>query len=363
MIDAYTIGITLALDDGVSAGIASIQRDISALDIVVSKGALQLQRLRELGQQVVTPLPVRLNEVLPDTTETSPSAPVRGREQTGRTGGERERDADPVSISRPPEPSPMSFATLVDRAGMRQDGYGQSNLTGARFPNVTATGFAETDSLPTAALNESSGVTLPGGPASRTNMSISEPWAFDRSVSPQATIDPNVGVYSPTGWSENRSTAALAPLSADVAGRGEILHVVQQPIAAPNDTWSGFAPPPPYIQEYPSWGKSSLVSGQDWLRPESRSAAAPGASSPLSLMGWTAAPGLQSARRTDAAASTSAGSESRQLGSSGALYLDGVSIGRWMFDQLGDQASRPHSGFSGIDPRLTPSFPGAPSDG
>ena len=32
MIDAYTIGITLALDNGVAAGIAAIRQDLAALD-------------------------------------------------------------------------------------------------------------------------------------------------------------------------------------------------------------------------------------------------------------------------------------------------------------------------------------------
>ena len=45
MIDAYTIGITLALDNGVSAGLATIRRDLIALNSVVDGSATRLKHL------------------------------------------------------------------------------------------------------------------------------------------------------------------------------------------------------------------------------------------------------------------------------------------------------------------------------
>ena len=47
----------------------------------------------------------------------------------------------------------------------------------------------------------------------------------------------------------------------------------------------------------------------------------------------------------------------------GGLFLDGAQVGRWMFDTLAEHAIRPQMGFTGLDPRLTPVFPGAPSGG
>ncbi len=45
----------------------------------------------------------------------------------------------------------------------------------------------------------------------------------------------------------------------------------------------------------------------------------------------------------------------------GAFALDSVQLGRWMMDHLERQASRPGTMTTGIDPRMTTHFPGAPT--
>ena len=55
VIDAYAIGITLALNDGVSAGIASIRRELGMLDLAISGSAAGLRTLHRLGQQLAVP--------------------------------------------------------------------------------------------------------------------------------------------------------------------------------------------------------------------------------------------------------------------------------------------------------------------
>ena len=45
----------------------------------------------------------------------------------------------------------------------------------------------------------------------------------------------------------------------------------------------------------------------------------------------------------------------------GAIILDGARLGRWIADRLSREASRPMAGTTGIDPRLNPIFPGAPT--
>jgi hypothetical protein len=44
----------------------------------------------------------------------------------------------------------------------------------------------------------------------------------------------------------------------------------------------------------------------------------------------------------------------------GSIFLDGAALGRWMMDHLAKEASRPISGMTGADPRVTASYPGAP---
>ncbi len=99
--DAYTIGIALALDDGVSAGIDAIRRDLVALDAAVDVATAKLEHLREVaaeaaslgvrqaGQTASTPLPpaslpapppaplaAPQAEALPSPAAISPRAPV-----------------------------------------------------------------------------------------------------------------------------------------------------------------------------------------------------------------------------------------------------------------------------------------------
>jgi len=45
----------------------------------------------------------------------------------------------------------------------------------------------------------------------------------------------------------------------------------------------------------------------------------------------------------------------------GIIILDGARLGRWIVDHLVRQAARPSSGITGIDPRISATFPGAPN--
>ena len=64
MIDAATIGITLALQDGVSEGIAAIRRDLSALDRAVDVSAVNLARLGTMANALQSGQLGRLTEVI-----------------------------------------------------------------------------------------------------------------------------------------------------------------------------------------------------------------------------------------------------------------------------------------------------------
>ena len=55
MIDAYTIGISIALDDGVSEGIAQIRRKLVALDAATRSSISQVELLRQVAATVTVP--------------------------------------------------------------------------------------------------------------------------------------------------------------------------------------------------------------------------------------------------------------------------------------------------------------------
>jgi len=64
----------------------------------------------------------------------------------------------------------------------------------------------------------------------------------------------------------------------------------------------------------------------------------------------------QDPKTSDASDSSGASSGATR----GSIFLDGVALGRWMMDHLAKEASRPISGMTGADPRVTASYPGAP---
>jgi hypothetical protein len=43
----------------------------------------------------------------------------------------------------------------------------------------------------------------------------------------------------------------------------------------------------------------------------------------------------------------------------GEILLDGARFGRLIADRLERHLDRPHAGFTGMDPRITPTWPGA----
>ena len=59
MIDAYKIGIRLALDNGVSAGLAVVRRDLAALDAAIAHSAAGLVALQKLAGGLVDAGPAR----------------------------------------------------------------------------------------------------------------------------------------------------------------------------------------------------------------------------------------------------------------------------------------------------------------
>jgi hypothetical protein len=71
----------------------------------------------------------------------------------------------------------------------------------------------------------------------------------------------------------------------------------------------------------------------------------------------------ESAETSAVRATPTAGQELPTVSGSrqGMLILDGAQLGRWVIDHLETTASRPGSGTSGIDPRMTATYPGAPS--
>ena len=85
MIDAYEIGISIALDNGVAAGIAAIRQDLDALDRAVANSATGLANLGRLSASLAATMPAYPTRLpppppatkygLPPTTTNEPPPP------------------------------------------------------------------------------------------------------------------------------------------------------------------------------------------------------------------------------------------------------------------------------------------------
>jgi outer membrane biosynthesis protein TonB len=107
MIDAYTIGITLALNNGVSEGVAAIRRDLEALDRAVDASAAGLAHLRQAAEATVAGAAADIARLMEATRRAAaqlPRSPVP--EPAPARDVAPEPSASPAA-SPPPPPGPV----------------------------------------------------------------------------------------------------------------------------------------------------------------------------------------------------------------------------------------------------------------
>lgn len=311
MEDAYTIGIRLALDDGVSAGIAAISGDLAALDRAVAGSAMGLDRLRAFssgvgvsaaadmqrvarqGGQVMQPLAPPLEEKVPATSARADAMTVPSQ-------------AAPVTIAvTPPTAAPAmrSLAPMLLPAA-------------PSLPDFAA--FAPGPSAPTQP------DTAPTAAAAPTIVRVIEhhrqlvTHEIGRSLVPHSADPPNV---SPSGIPVAPLRTIVPPLSVPVPETGG---VSLAPAAPPAMVAATMAP---------------------------TSVTAPTSGAPIAVPP-PAMTTRQSATPLLPAAQVAAGP------SQGDVFLDGLRIGRWVTDALTREAARPSAGSTPFDPRMGPSWPG-----
>ena len=372
MIDAYTIGITLALNDGVSTGIASIRRELGMLGLAIAGSAAGLRTLHRLGQQLAVPAPTGMRREMPEGANPLRNARRRTVEQAAAleqgskpTGGFQVEgqviglNVVPSRVAAPEstpggsfapaltpaagDPVEVPAAAAVDRvpvapiAGRVPDSVAQRQET-QLLASPATTDFA--------ALGRSlSSAFAPADDLART--ARTEPIAAARVSNilmpgvPSSLPDP----VAPTGVAEPAASSS----------DGVRLNLPGPPDVVGPSVPSRHAP----IVSVPIVGDRSAPSAPAGeIGPATRPASAP-VELPARLPSAPAA--ISSPSRLNAGSDQS-GASTRSP-ENGGLFLDGAQVGRWMFDTLAEHAIRPQMGFTGLDPRLTPVFPGAPSGG
>ena len=401
MLEAYEIGISLALQDGVSSGIALIRQDLSALDRAIAATAQSLSELqKQAGQPPASP---SISSPHP-TSDTRPSASL--------TAQEPDQSAIPTS---PPlkttEPVRVASTTPIPAVAVE---------TSQRLPPPERVERAAPQSGPSLAPALPSQPTLPevaGRPAAPVTEAVAAPSpsilppqppmspapaVSDRNVPPPPLHRPSalatiaVPPPVPPGVPDIAATSSRA----DTASRLAVLPALQPPYPA-RATAALPAPvsasAPAALQTPPSTAiaaerHSTYRLPDNGLRParlpiQPASPGVPKREGPEKAMRFppspsnhddrttrpsphrmsapapSAAPAVrptQSRQPTQTSSSSAPPPPAPQLAITlaGDVILDGARVGRWMTNNLARQAARPPAGPTGPDPRQTPLWSG-----
>jgi hypothetical protein len=363
----HAIGTTLAVSHGVPEGIAAIQQDLVLLDRTTAAGAVGLEaliqlaeRLRTLGPLGVMPIATRASAPL---SEISPTVDSRPDLVSVGVGGPAfslpARDARRLRISTraeddtllPPSASGPEPATLVSELSLIQ------SVQMARHRTSQEPGFA----APTAPGSDLAATQV--APAHVRNTSANPETTAPADHLPVASAPVSM---APSNAAPNTGLATLlhAPTATAPAmtARTTSAPMTTASVAARAAGASGFGLTPTYeTMIAAARSQESLLTG-----PSAPMTAPP--SSQLASIGPIGVP--QSEAALDQVMPNNvqrASSRSRQPPESaaepreGLMILDGAQLGRWIIDRIARQASRPVAGTTGIDPRISPIFPGAPA--
>jgi hypothetical protein len=327
MIDAYTIGITLALDDGVSAGLATIRRDLIALNGVVDGSGVRLKHLTRAAAAL------QIGPGVADSNNKSPTAPMRGHGDRAITAPSGSPSSEP-GLSAPSRLDLLTVAkalipmfsppTVQSIAGIGMISAGSPGMMspepppiGPNFPasapvisrewhrGATIADFAPVR-YPLETLSATSTYAAPAdGSAHRLSIGTD-------GVPPLSAVTDAVSPRSPPGEPD---------ISVALVGNSVSPHPLQQPTADAQMDLSQTTRAAPYD-----------ATGQ--AHPPSVD---PTLSSAVPPPGEPSSAALQ-----------------------GDVYVDGSRLGRWMTDRLVKAAELPRAATTGFDPRMTPTWPGAP---
>ena len=328
MIDAYTIGINLALDGGISEGIAAIQNELATLDRAAENSAAGLERLKQIAGELSAGPKVR-----PAPTSTPSKVPVIAAAESQDEvppGGEAVApsrsipDLEPVQRSGIPEPQP--------------------NVVSA--PKAEAPAKAD----PTAPIWQApsrsvvSEVTVRVPPLVRQSGVEKEPAAL-----PARAAKQEPGSYSPP------TARADSGKQQNVDGAGTVFPA-REPLSAQSERFTPASAPEPRRSSERTAVALVAPVPPAMLEPTPPSEPKPAAPvTKISQEPKTYAP-VQPAK-TETAASAKlvrkqADRRPEEALAGGIITLDGMALGRWVADYLTRKTDRPSAGFTGFDGRM-----------
>jgi hypothetical protein len=327
MIDACKMGFTLALANGVLEGLASIQRDLIALNGVVEGSATPGKDLPVAAADLcflsVFGEPTAKRQALPEPGNHEYAIPdiQDASDFSSRLFDRRQQDTLPPPETKLPIFSVRAFVPSADAGPAR-----------AIYPAVTV----------------------------ETAHSISpDHWNSAPDRSPRSESDDRDTYFSLYKFREHTPLLSITP-AASVDGSDTRLPIGSGTVALPSVVISTDLPAAPPA------GQDTTVPphpSRPYLHLTQRLAA----SSQTDLSEFRHATSDDTTTRvTNPTADSvlpSAVPPTSDLQSTvlqGNIYVDGSRLGRWVTDHLSRAAERPRASMTGFDPRMTATWPGAP---
>lgn len=430
MIDAYTIGVRLALHDEISAGLKSVRRELVVLDRAVTASGAGLRALGQIGAEVGPRAragleaggAVRIRPI-------GPTAPAPTRQAGGAmarpaaAGSERQRHVTPatngislataLSLARRlggPTPADMPAVPTMTRMAVPASAASAAGHHGITRPEVSQpvprqrahpaadhrpepTRLGAIPDRPNSGVAPRGRASGPAAPDAGTSRSILAAQRDSATAAPRAGGPGHPGDRSGTAPAQ-RGTQVTAQDLAALARRlstGRPVSTGAQPanrlaVNLPSSVHPGTFPAAA-VRRADEGAALHKLSPHARIKPLHMQAAAPrpvgeaGAGAPsvsarqLGPIRQVLKPISQPFRaprptRTATPDVIRAQSPFRSVGpepdkaparqaDSGEIILDGVRFGRLVAERLTGHLDRPRAGFTGVDPRATPTWPGA----
>ncbi len=313
--DDYVIGIRLALENGVSEGLASIRADLASLDAAIAHSAQAIQALNTLS----------LTAPAPRTIAEQPLNPGKSADQAPNMPSSPPQPTPSLPTALPPviplevppvAPAPAPQSPRTPEQPSPQNA--ASPLPSAPTAPVTANPPSAGAAISTAASVPTRAATMPT-PAAQPSLRHSTPPS-----APAITITSTVLREPPLA--DHRQVAPATHI--DLPGRN-------------------LTPPPSTLTALPQ------IQPRPPIRP-TPPATTPGHAAPVP----DAAPNAPSSQRPLLQSPAAPQSRREPSGpTTGDIYLDGERLGHWLANHLAHAAEAPPSGGTAFDPRLGIAWP------
>lgn len=352
MEEAYTIGITLALENGMSEGLAVIRRDLGALDVAAGATSVGLSRL--VAQAGAALAATRGASVAPVAGGVRP-APVRSvgheAELATRRASGAEKGPEPESMRAvpPPVPAPVPVREVVRPAAMAPVVPEPVRTAVVKPPSPEVGREERTEPAVRAGLPVPRVVVTPAPRGDAAGVAPPAPLAARRETRPDVERDPARVEERPTAMRDGARVVAVAPpfvvpaREVVQAPRGSVPAMVPLPERVPEPRRAVAVPEripqAVSVAVAEGSGKGRTVAPATPVLPRTSGAAAVRRAAPEPWRNASVAPAAR--ERPESAAP-------------GDVYLDGELVGHWIAGHMARQAARPPSGGTGFDLRMTP---------